>query len=189
MPRHAHDQLTAHQRRIVRELEELASLLRLDYQDIQSYEREARLPLLERMRRQFILGEVISRYTLVDEYLNMRIAHYFFGRDRSFIHLWKTKKFKLFNWHVIEELSLMAKLRFAKSISPLPKAVAADVERLNSLRNGLAHAFFPENLKKSRPEWKGKNIFTLEGLRLFMADMDKIGDYFLDVPQDAGAHL
>ena len=57
--------------------------------------------------------------------------------------------------------------------------MAADIERLNALRNGLAHAFFPENLKKSKPEWKGKKIFSLEGLRFFLDDMAKLDGYFL----------
>lgn len=176
------DPLTRYQRALVRELEEIASLLKLDYQDIKTYKRDARATLLELMKRKFVISEVVTRYTLVDEYLNGRICHYFFGRKRSFIRLWKTKRFKFFNYHVIEELSLMAKLRFVKSISKVPKAVAADIERVNALRNGLAHAFFPENLKKSRPEWKGKNIFTVEGLRAFMDDMSKVGDYFF-VPE------
>jgi hypothetical protein len=175
----ATDRLTQRQRRLVQELEQIASLLKLDYHDITSYESAARTPLLERMRRQFIIGEVITSYTLTDEHLNVRIARFFFGRKRSFIGLWKTKKFRFFNYHVLEELSLMAKLRFVKSISKMPKAVVADLERLNALRNGLAHAFFPENLKKSRPEWKGKKIFTIEGLQAFLEDMAKIDGYFL----------
>ena len=134
------------------------------------------------MRRKFILSEVITRYTLVDEYFNMRITLFFFEKKTNFIRLWKTKRFKLFNYHVLEELPLMAKLRFVKSISKVPKGVAADIERLNALRNGLAHAFFPENLKKSKPEWKGKKIFTVEGLHAFMDDMSKIGNYFLAIP-------
>ena len=73
----------------------------------------------------------------------------------------------------------MAKLRFVKSISRMPKPVTVDIERLNALRNGLAHAFFPENLKKSKPEWKGRKIFTLEGLQVFLEDMSKIDAYFL----------
>jgi hypothetical protein len=173
------DRLTQHQRRLLRELEEITSLLKLDYRDIRSYEPAARTPLLERMKRQFIIGEVITSYTLTDEHLNARIAQFFFGRKKSFIMLWKTKRFKVFNYHVLEELSLMAKLRFVKSISTVPKAVAADIERLNALRNGLAHAFFPENLRRSKPEWKGKNIFTIEGLRAFLEDMTKIGAFFL----------
>jgi hypothetical protein len=182
--KHKRDELTRHQRRLVEELDAIASLLKLDYEDITSYERDARTPLLERMRRQFIIGEVVTSYTLTDEQLNVRIVDFFFGRNKSFIRLWKTKRFRLFNYHVLEELSLMAKLRFVKSISKVPKAVAADIERLNSLRNGLAHAFFPENLKKSKPAWKGKNIFTVEGLRLFNDDTSKISAFFLNLTPD-----
>ena len=177
--RKSSDTLTGFQRILVTELKEIASLLKVDYQDIKSYERNARTPLLEMMRRKLIISEVITGYTLTDEHLNVRIAQFFFGRKKGFIRLWKTKKFRLFNYHVLEELSLMGKLRFVKSISKMPKPVTADIERLNALRNGLAHAFFPENLKKSKPEWKGRKIFTLEGLQVFLEDMSKIDAYFL----------
>jgi hypothetical protein len=177
------DKLTNRQRKLVRELDEIADLLGVDYQRITEYEKGSRTLLLERIKRHLVIGEVVTRYTLVDEYLNERICHFFFGRKESFIRLWKTKRFKLFNYHVIEELSLMAKLRFVKSVSKVPKAVTLDIERLNALRNGLAHAFFPENLKKSKPEWKGRKIFTVEGLRAFTDDMSKVGNYFF-VPQD-----
>jgi hypothetical protein len=173
------DRLTQRQRRLAAEIEEIAVLLRLDYPNITSYQRDARTPLLEMIQRKLIISEVITSYTLTDEHLNIRLCHYFFGRKKSFIKLWKTKRFKLFNYHVLEELPLMAKLRFLKATSKVPKPVAADIERLNALRNGLAHAFFPENLKKSKPEWKGKKIFSLDGLRAFLDDMTKLDDYFL----------
>jgi hypothetical protein len=176
------DKLTSHQRTLVQELDEITDLLRLDYPNIKDIEKEARTPRLEQIKRHLIIGEVVRHYTFVDEFLNMRICDYYFGRKRNYIQLWKTKRFKLFNYHVIEELSLMAKLRFVKSISKVPKAVAADIERLNALRNGLAHSFFPENLKKSKPEWKGQNIFTVGGLRAFVGDMRKVDDYFLQIP-------
>ena len=139
---------------------------------------------MKHMRRKMILSEVITRYTLVDEHLNLTLCHYFFGRKKSTIQLWKTKKFQMFNHHIIEELSLMAKFRFAKSIAKIPKGVAGDIDRLNALRNGLAHAFFPENLKKSTPEWKGKNIFSKDGLKAFLEDMDKMFSYFWNVEPD-----
>ncbi len=182
------DRLTPRQHELATEIEEIASLLKLDFPDIKSYERAARKPLLEMMRRKLIVGEVITRYTLVDEYLNMHLCYYFFGRKKSFIRLWKTKRFKFFNYHILEELSLLAKLRFVKSISKVPKGIAADIEKLNAMRNGLAHAFFPENLKRSKPVWKGKNIFTIEGLRIFMIDMGKIGAYFLDASPEELEH-
>ena len=178
------DRLTAHQLKVFREVEEIASMIKLDYPYILAYERDARTPIIEHMRRKMILSEVITLYTLLDEHLNLTLCHYFFGRKKSTIQLWKTKKFQLFNHHVVEELSLMAKFRFAKSIAKMPKGVAGDVERLNGLRNGLAHAFFPENLKRSKPEWKGKNIFSREGLKAFLEDMDKMASHFWAVEPD-----
>ncbi len=68
----------------------------------------------------------------------------------------------------------MAKLRFAKAAAKVPKGhVATDIERLNALRNGLAHSFFLENLKKSKPVWKGKNTFTSVGFEVFIGDRQK----------------
>ena len=55
----------------------------------------------------------------------------------------------------------------------------ADIERLNALRNGIAHAFFPENLRSSKPSWKGKDIFSLEGVAQFMEDLSDLQDFFL----------
>ena len=118
-------------------------------------------------------------YTLIDEFLNTRIAHFFFGRKKPFWKLWRTKRFRLFNYHVLEELSLLKKLQLVRAITPIPSAIRDDIERLNSLRNGIAHAFFPENLKKAKPVWKGENIFTLKGVRQFQDDMRKVIDYFL----------
>jgi hypothetical protein len=178
------DRLTAYQLKVFREVEEIASIIKLDYPYILAYDRDARTRIIEHMRRKMILSEVITRYTLVDEHLNLTLCHYFFGRKKSTIQLWKTKKFRLFNHHLIEELSLMAKFRFAKSLAKMPKGVAGDVDRLNALRNGLAHAFFPENLKRSKAEWKGKNIFSKEGLRAFLDDMDKMASYFWSIEPD-----
>jgi hypothetical protein len=65
-----------------------------------------------------------------------------------------------------------------KALRKIPKTIAADVERLNALRNGVAHAFFPENLKKSRAVWKGKSIFSLDALKTFDADMRVLTQFF-----------
>jgi len=175
------DQLTQYQQRLVREVDEICDVLGLDYWKMHEYEREARTPHLERIKRHLIIGEVVTRYTLVDEYLNMRLCDYFFGRGRSYIKLWKTKRFQHFNHHVLEQLSLLEKLAFVDSIRKVHKTAAEDIRRLNALRNGLAHAFFPENLKKSKPVWKGKSIFTVEAVRAFNQDMERIFHFFLGV--------
>jgi hypothetical protein len=131
------------------------------------------------MKNQIVRSQVIWDYTYVDELLGAAICHYFFGKKRGFIKLWKTKRFKNFNHYILEVLSLTEKLRLVKAIHKVPKSVAADIEALNALRNGLAHAFFPENLRSSKPIYKGKDIFSREGLERFIEDMGKVSTFFL----------
>jgi hypothetical protein len=170
--------LTNYQKRLVRELQEMYELLGLDFYDIKAYSKKARTTRLELMRRAAIRAEVVTTYTLIDEYLCCELCIHFFGRTRDFPALWKTKKFQRFNYHFLEELSLLPKLRYVKALRKIPKPVAAEIEKLNALRNGVAHAFFPENLKKSRAIWDGMSIFSLEGVKAFSADMFKVKQFF-----------
>ncbi|HKV27924.1 MAG TPA: hypothetical protein VJN90_06595 [Candidatus Acidoferrales bacterium] len=168
--------MTKKQAALIQELDEISSLLRLDYRTIRNYKLSVRTLHLLRMKNHLIRGEVIMQYTLIDEYLSNRLCRYFFGK-RSFISLWRTKKFRNFNYYVIEHLSLMEKLKFVKSITDIPRNIARDIERINGLRNGLAHAFFPQNLRNQKPIYKGKDIFTREGIGLFISDMTAISHF------------
>jgi hypothetical protein len=72
-----------------------------------------------------------------------------------------------------------------KAISGIPKGIAADIERLNALRNAVAHSLFPENLKRQKPIWKGKVVFTQEGFASLEGDIAEIHRHFRDVFQEA----
>lgn len=178
------DRLTQKQRDLLRDLHSLAELFGLDYTNIQEYEPEARTPFLEVMKRKLVLAQVVTWYTLVDEYLNNEICRYYFGRKRTFPQLWKTKRFRLFNHHVLEDLYPLQKLRLVKAFRSIPKTISRDIDSLNNLRNGLAHAFFPENLRKSKPTWKGKDIYSLDGAKSFNDDMRRLSDFFLGFVPD-----
>jgi hypothetical protein len=170
--------LTKKQRALVKELKEMRALLDLDFERISDYPSDARTVKLQVMRNKIVRGQVIVWYTLIDEFLANRICRFFFGRTRSFPQLWRTKRFRLFNHHVIEQLSLLEKLRLVKAIDKLPKAISSDIESLNNLRNGLAHSFFPENLRSAKPIWKGKDVFSLDGITRLDADMQAAFNYF-----------
>jgi hypothetical protein len=133
------------------------------------------------MIRQLVLSKVIWEYTYVDELLGSVICHFFFGTKKDFPNLWRTKRLQTFNYYILEVLSLSEKLRLVKSIQTLPKSIAADIETLNALRNGLAHAYFPENLRSYKPIYKGLDIYSREGLERFVEDMRKATRYFWDV--------
>src|SRR2546427_6840671 len=170
--------LTRKQRALVSDLREMRDLMLLNFERIEDSPPKWRTTYLLLMRSKLVRGQVIVSYTLIDEFLANRICRFFFGKKRSFPALWRTKKFQLFNYHVIEVLSLLEKLRLAKAIAPTPKPIAKDIENLNALRNGLAHSFFPENLRFAKPVWKGKDVFSLDGFRRFDEDMQGVFDHF-----------
>src|SRR5262249_32903931 len=146
--------LNSTQRRLIQEIERISELFNLDPRKIvSSHEPESWTPRLQLARNQLIRSQILMDYTLVDEYLNMRAAHLFFGKKRSFQELCTTKRFQLFNYHILEALSLLKKLQLVRAAASMPNAVRVDIERLNSLRNGIAHAFFPGNLKSAKPVW------------------------------------
>jgi hypothetical protein len=170
--------LTKYQKRLAKELQDIYDLLSLDFCDIKAYPKAQRTTRLELMKRAVIRQEVVTTYTHIDEYLASELCVHFFGTGKSFPALWKTKRFQLFNYHFIEEMSLLPKFRYVKGLRKIPRAIVGDIERVNALRNGVAHAFFPENLKRSRAVWGDKSIFSVEGLRAFHADMLIVKRFF-----------
>ena len=173
--------LTKKQKRLVTELQQLYDLLALDFYDIKTYPEKQRTVRLELMKRAAVRQEIITAYTLIDEYLASELCVHFFGTKEPFPRLWKTKRFQLFNAHFLEEMSLMPKFRYVKALKKIPKVIAADIDRLNALRNAVAHSFFPENVKKSRAEWKGKSIFASEGIERFSQDMIVVTGFFAGI--------
>jgi hypothetical protein len=170
--------LTKRQKHLIRELQEIYDLLSLDFYEIKAYPRAQRTTRLELMERAAIRAEVVTTYTHIDEYLASELCVHFFGTQKDFPSLWKTKKFRLFNYHFLEEMSLMPKFRYVKALRKIPRKIGSDIDRLNALRNGIAHAFFPENLKRSRAVWGDKSIFSLEGLKAFHTDMLTVKQFF-----------
>jgi hypothetical protein len=43
----------------------------MDHWNILDYEEEARTPILEKMKQKLIRGEIIMKYTLIDEFLSV----------------------------------------------------------------------------------------------------------------------
>jgi hypothetical protein len=181
--------LTTTQRKLIAEIDELESRFTLDVGEILAGDPEGRTPYLVAARDKLIRGQVTVWYTLIDEFLNMKLCQYLFGRKRTFIQLWRTKRFQNFNYFVLERLSLLEKLSFVRAIIKVPKAVVADIERLNSLRNGLSHSLFPQNLRTLKPIWKGKNALSLDGVEVLQADMEKVIEFFIGKtgPDDSAA--
>lgn len=179
------DSLTAKQRKLLIELGEIAKIVRVDYWNILDRERESRTPVLEVMKRELIRGEIVGQYTLIDDILATELCRYFLpGKNQ--IAQWKTKRYRRFNYFVIEKLYLTQKLAFLKDVYVVPKGIASTIEAVNTLRNAMAHAFFPENLRayhmKGRPapgkpvsvRYRGEDMFTATGAKKFVEDCTNV---------------
>jgi hypothetical protein len=187
----AKPRLTKKQRELAAEVKHLTSTLGLDCDEIiADAVPEARMPLLELAKDQLTRSAIILKYVLMDEFLSAIVCWHYFGKKRGFPDLWKTKRFRSFNYFILEKLYLLQKLDLVRSIHDIPKWVSSDLAALNELRNGIAHSFFPQN-RRRRPEWKGQNVFTPEGVDRFLEDMQKLSDFFVQrfwrgSPEDLG---
>lgn len=170
--------LTTQQYQLQREASELLELLHLDPHLTKEYDRSIRTAKLEWMIRWLARAAVVEAYTFVDELLADQICWFYFGRRRPFWKQWKTKRFAIFNHYILQNMYPLEKLRLVKAFREVPRKIGTDIQDLNVLRNALAHAFFPENLKHAKPSWKGKSIFELETLRIFLEDMQLVRDFF-----------
>ena len=178
MLRFARMGMTRGEKALTARLSEVTKLLALGL-NVEDVDPEFRKTHLELAIRHMITGEVLRQYVLMDEHLSAMMATHFFGWDRSFLQLWRTKTFRAFNYFILEKLYLLAKLDFVAHVYDVPQKVNRDLRALNDLRNALAHSFFPEN-RRVKPGWKRQDIFSMEELKAFRSDMSEVADFFLE---------
>src|SRR5262249_10848700 len=104
---------------------------------------------------------------------------------RDFPRRWKNKKMLTFMHFVMEELFILRKLALVKEIRPFDNKMAQSIQSLNALRNSMAHSFVPEMKRDYRKTgnvtWKGKDIYTTDGMEQFNADMVELIDYLFQM--------
>lgn len=175
--------LTPKQRRLQTEIEEISAFVNMDHYNILQYSRENRTTYLELMRRQLILSEIITKYTFIDEMLSLLICHYFFPKPRAayFQKLWRTKKFQIFSHHVLDDTYLLNKMELVNAIDPILSPVNSAINRINDVRNAVAHSFFPENRRRYKEikavMYRGNDIYTKQGLEKFVEDFEEANQY------------
>lgn len=171
--------LTRKQRSLRREIEEIASTVDMDYWNIEAhYAKPLRTIFLELMKSKLVRGEVVLKYTVLDELLADIICNYYFGAPKSgtYRDLWKTRRFQVFVHYIMDETFLLKKLATVHAIKPVPKDVHGAITRINDVRNAVAHSLFPENRRRYRDDkkvmYQGAPLFTLKGIEKFEEDFD-----------------
>ena len=179
--------LTPKQRKLIAEIEAIASIVHMDHWNILSYAHDSRTTCLEIIKNKLVRSEVIFKFALIDELLSVIVCHHYFRKPRkaaTFKQLWKTKEFRIFNHHILDEIYLLPKMRLVHAIRSLPPNVRNNIERINALRNALAHNFFPENLRQYKDHkkviYRGADIYTKQGLDKFDEDFKFVSEFLVD---------
>jgi hypothetical protein len=131
-----------------------------------------------------VTAHVVTRYTLTDQVLADTIFIYFFRIEppsQRFESEWSTEAHRIFFHHILDETFLLKKLAIVHAIRPVPSDTTATIQKMNALRNAIAHSFIPESRKEYRASGKllyaNLDIRTPVGLKKFDSDMDNALDY------------
>jgi hypothetical protein len=131
-----------------------------------------------------VTAHVVTRYTLIDQVLADTIFTYFFSVEppsQRFESEWSTEAHRIFFHHILDETFLLKKLAIVHAIRPVPADTTKIIQRMNGLRNALAHSFIPESRKEYRATGKllyaKVDIRTPAGLQKFNAEVDSVLDY------------
>src|SRR6516162_3031422 len=166
--------LTPKQRKLIAEIEAIASIVHMDHWNILSYAHDSRTTCLEIIKNKLVRSEVIFKYAIIDEILSVIVCHHYFRKPRS-----ETP----FNHHILDEIYLLPKMRLVHAIRSLPPNVRNNIERINALRNALAHNFFPENLRQYKDHrkviYRGADIYTKQGLEKFDEDFKLVSEFLV----------
>jgi hypothetical protein len=178
--------LTPKQRRLITEIEDIAASVQMDYWNILDYDEDGRSYVLEAMKQQLIRGQIIMKYTLIDEFLSVIICHFYFKKPKepfTFTRLWRTKKFQIFAHYFLDETYLLKKMALVNAIKEIPSPVKSAVTRINDVRNAVAHSFFPENRRQykayKKVMYRNANILSTQGITKFAEDVKLADDYFM----------
>jgi hypothetical protein len=174
--------LTTKQKKLQKQAKRMAKLAQIDFWNIKKKEKEGRRTLLEIAINNIAVSIVIGRYTLFDEILADCICQFYFKTDpeKPFIN-WEDDKYRIFVNYLLDEMYLLKKTEVVHAIEPIPSHVRRIINKVNALRNSMAHSFFPENRKEHRKDGKvlydGKDIRTAKGITAFLDDCGEAWSY------------
>ena len=133
---------------------------------------------LEGQKRRLITMIVLDSYLQIDNKMGILITNFFFNHcqkiDKVVQKITSSSEFKVFQSSILNEMPFMRKISTLKKIIDVPKYITADINRINDLRNAIAHSLIPETLENDRTSYKRKSIFSIEGVETLDKDTEKI---------------
>lgn len=132
---------------------------------------------------------ILSDYLEMNSKFDTLILNYFFNHCQNSYEdtIKKTgaEEFKIFQVEILESMPFLRKFTIIKRFVEVPSDMKKNVEKLNDLRNAIAHHMLPEKLKDNRVIYKKKLIYNLDGLKCYHEDIIKTFDFFQNLFYEA----
>lgn len=128
-------------------------------------------------RDKIIRSQIVAWHTFADELMNQELSkHFFVGSGRNVL---RRRSYRLFKRHILEEMGFAQKLNYVAELwVGMPAIVRDRLQKLNSVRNVIVHSFFPEDRIKSKPRYKGLDVFSMAGIAEFGDDIHEAEQIF-----------
>jgi len=169
--------LTPKQKNLIKELDEITEIFNLNYNNIkqidETYGKKSRTKIIEGIKESIIKSGIIESHLEIELCLNVIILLYFFSSYKKSIRLKARENFNL----ILDSLRFVDKLKLVSKITKMPNNLKKNIEKLNTLRNRIVHTSFS---KDGKITYKNKNIFSLNGIKLFKEDRFKIGIFLVE---------
>jgi hypothetical protein len=84
----------------------------------------------------------------------------------------------------MDDTYLLNKMKIVRAIGEIPRKMRDIIERINALRNAIAHSFFPENRRQyashKKVMYQGENVYTRNGIQKFEEDFKVVNNYLIE---------
>src|SRR5713101_5506159 len=127
--------LTRQQAKLRKEIEDIAEIVGMDHWNILQYRPAGRSIRLLITKAQLVRSAIVMDYAFLDELLTTIICNYFFAlparkAESQYPKLWSTKRFKIFNHQIMDEVYLLKKLNVVRAIRDVPSDIVSAVQRI-----------------------------------------------------------
>lgn len=140
------------------------------------------LPDINNQKKKIITMMVLGEYLQIDSKMSVLVTNFFFRHCQG--TTWEavqaivtTHEFEVFQAKIVNEMPFLRKLSILKEIYDIPKDIVSKVNKLNDLRNAIAHSLVPENLEHNRTLYNEQSIFTNDGIKVFLTDVQSVMDF------------
>ena len=124
-----------------------------------------------------VRGVVVREYALVDANLTTLLFLYYFGLEQRDLQAAVDRGRFLSFYELVENVSLVQKLKHLHTILDIPKDVGRRIKKINDVRNAVAHVAIAEVSTREKFRYSRERLLSEAGVRKFLYDVRCTNDY------------